>query len=63
MDNLITLTRLSRRLDISPAVIQRRIAANLIHPVAHTDQGHPLFDASLLEEYRATLSVRVKGGR
>ena len=51
MSELLSLHGLSRRLDVAPLTLRKRIAAGQIAPVSQT-AGRPLFDASKLEQYR-----------
>jgi len=51
MSELLSLHGLSRRLDVAPLTLRRRIRNGEIVPVSHT-AGRPLFDADKLETYR-----------
>jgi hypothetical protein len=52
MSELLSLHGLSRRLDVAPLTLRKRVEAGHISPVSVT-AGRPLFDASKLDEYRA----------
>ena len=52
MSELLSLHGLSRRLDVAPLTLRKRIVAGQIAPVSQT-AGRPLFDASKVDQYRA----------
>jgi hypothetical protein len=53
---LITTSRLSRRLDVSFDLIKRRVASGRIKPCAYGIGQQPLFDATRIEEYRMAIN-------
>jgi hypothetical protein len=59
MLQLLTLTRLSRRLDLSPAALRRRLEAARVAPDAESTSGTPLFSLDRFDEIQHI----VKGAR
>ena len=51
MSELLSFHGLSRRLDIAPLTLRKRIEAGEIQPVANT-AGRLLFDGTKIEQYR-----------